>query len=329
MRQVDRLGGPAAGRPDPSLISDVQCALALSPRQLPSRLLYDELGSALFDAICRLPWYHVTRSEQQLLARHAKDIVEAAGRPGRLIELGAGNGDKLATLIELGWPAAPRLSVELVDVSPAALQSSRQRLSLFDHVDLVTWPLSFEQALGELSGGQGASTRTMVLFLGSNIGNFDPPDAEMFLHQLRSVTGRGDTLLLGTDLIKAEDALLAAYDDPLGVTAAFNRNLLVRLNRELRADFAVPRFSHAARWDGDTSRIEMHLVSDCRQDIRILDADVAFTMEAGETIWTERSYKYDAAAVLGQLRACGFDPLQQWIDAAAGFALTLAKSGGC
>jgi len=324
MRETKRLT-IARAAVDPSLVSEVQYTLSLVPRQLPARLLYDDLGTALFEAICQLPWYGVTRAERQLLRRHATDIVDAAGRPTRLVELGAGSGDKLATLLESGWPSPPHIVVELVDVSTTALQASRQRLAAFAHVELTTWPVAYELGLQEVALSADAHRRTLVLFLGSNIGNFDPPDAELFLRQVRAALCPGDALLIGTDLVKADAALRLAYDDPLGVTAAFNRNLLVRLNRELRANFDLDRFAHQARWDAAASRVEMHLVSRARQHIRIPDADLAFTLDEGETIWTERSYKYEAPAVLQRLAAAGFAPVEQWCDATAGFALTLAR----
>lgn len=327
MREIDILTARSAVAPDPGLVSEVQYSLSLSPRQLPARLLYDQLGSALFEAICALPWYQVTRAEQQLLARHGQAIVAAAGRPSRIVELGAGSGEKLATLIESGWASDPRLSIELVDISPAALQAARHRLSVFPEVELTTWALPFEQAFSELAASDESGRRTMVLFLGSNIGNFDPPDAEMFLHQVGAIVRDGDTLLLGTDLVKPADVLCRAYDDPLGVTAAFNRNLLVRLNREFGADFDLFGFAHDARWNAGDGRVEMHLVSLRRQSVQVPAAGLFFEMAAGETIWTERSYKYEAAMVLEQLRRCGFIPEGQWVDGEAGFALTLARAG--
>ncbi len=325
MRDTTRLT-TAATAVDPSQISEIQYALSLTPRQLPAWLLYDDLGTALFEAICHLPWYGVTRVERQLLSRHAASIVEAAGRPTRLVELGAGSGDKLATFIDAGWPLRPPLVAELVDVSSGALQASRLRLAALEHVELKTWPLSYEPGLQEVARSADADRRTLVLFLGSNLGNFDPPDAELFLRQVRAVLGAGDALLIGTDLVKDARTLQLAYDDPLGVTAAFNRNLLVRLNRDLHANFDLARFVHEARWDAEASRVEMHLVSLARQDIRIPDAELAFSLEKGESIWTERSYKYEAPEVMRRLADAGFAPTAQWCDTAAGFALTLAHA---
>ena len=323
MRETERLTITRAAV-DLSLVSEIQYTLSLAQRQLPARLLYDDLGTALFEAICQLPWYGVTRAERRLLHQHAGAIVEAAGRPTRLVELGAGNGDKLATFIESGWQSRPHLVVELVDVSTVALQASRQRLSAFEHVELTTWPVAYEPGLQEVARSADANRRTLVLFLGSNIGNFDPPDADLFLRQVRAVLRPGDALLIGTDLVKDAAALRLAYDDPLGVTAAFNRNLLVRLNRELGANFDLDQFAHEARWDAEASRVEMHLVCRTPQHICIPDADLAFTLAAGESLWTERSYKYEAPAVLQSLTEAGFAPVEQWCD--GGFALTLADA---
>jgi L-histidine Nalpha-methyltransferase len=163
---------------------------------------------------------------------------------------------------------------------------------------------------------------TLVLFLGSNIGNFDPPGADAFLRGIHGAMTPGDAILLGADLVKPEHELVLAYDDPLGVTAAFNKNLLVRANRELGADFDVDAFAHRAVWNGDASRVEMHLVSLRRQDVHLRAARVDTTFEAGETIWTESSYKYRPADLLAMLDRAGFSALDQWV--AEGFALTLA-----
>jgi len=168
--------------------------------------------------------------------------------------------------------------------------------------------------------------RALALFLGSNIGNFDPPGANEFLIKLRASMVRGDTLLLGTDLVKPEREVLLAYDDPLGVTAAFNRNLLVRINRELGADFDVEAFAHRAVWNAAASRVEMHLVAARAQQVRIPGASLEVAFEQGETIWTESSYKFEPEAVVRMLEAAGFRRIDRWIDAAAGFALTLADA---
>ena len=168
--------------------------------------------------------------------------------------------------------------------------------------------------------------RSLVLFLGSNIGNFDPPGAHAFVRGVRSQVRAGDMLLLGADLVKTERELLLAYDDPLGVTAAFNRNLLVRINSELGGDFDVGQFGHEALWNEAESRIEMHLVARSRQQVRVEAAGVAFTLEEGERIWTESSYKYRPEAIDALLVSCGFHPASQWVDMQDQFALTLVEA---
>jgi dimethylhistidine N-methyltransferase len=299
---------------------DVAYYLSLTPRQLPSRYLYDELGSVLFEAICRLPWYHITRLEQELLRLHANDIFTRLTDISTLVELGSGNGEKLATLMDTR--ARGPMTVHLVDVSPDALTAAIRALNVYPDLTLVAHRATYEAGLAEAAQETRAGGPVLVLFLGSNIGNFDPPGADAFLHGVRAGLTRGDALLIGADLVKPERELLLAYDDPLGVTAAFNKNLLVRANRELGADFDVDGFAHRAVWNGDASRIEMHLVSVRRQEVRVPAARLDIVFEPGETIWTESSYKYRSGDVLAMLDRAGFAALDQW--AADGFALTLA-----
>jgi L-histidine Nalpha-methyltransferase len=307
-----------------NLADAVRTYLQLTPRQLPSRLLYDPLGSALFDAICQLPWYRVTRAELRLLKEHARAIGRALGRGGRVVELGSGNGDKLALL--LAHAQVPRVHAYLIDVSAAALDRAVQTLATVDGVDVR---VSVHQATyeeGLLALPTDTQTPTLVAFLGSNIGNFDRRGAVAFLGLVRAALRPGDFLLVGADLVKPEPALLLAYDDPLGVTAAFNRNLLVRLNTELGADFALERFAHRAVWNREDSRIEMHLVSLARQRVRIPGARLDLTLEAGEPIWTESSYKYEPDGIRQLVEPAGFEERAQWIAEDEGFALTLFQT---
>ena len=303
--------------------ADVRYYLTQQPRQLPSRYLYDALGSALFDAICELPWYPITRAEMRLLRGHAGDLLGGAELPDRLVELGAGNGTKLATLVSLGLPDGRPLSIELVDVSPAALRTAASAVSAVARVQVLTREATYEDGL-ELMETRRGKERVLVLFLGSNIGNFDPVGAEQFLRRIRRALGPGDALLLGTDLVKPEAELLLAYDDPLQVTAAFNRNLLVRINRELDANFELERFRHLAVWNPDASRAEMHLVSTGRQRVHIGRAALNLTLLEGERIWTESSYKYRPEEVRRLLWHCGFRECRQWIDEPGRFVLTRA-----
>ena len=302
---------------------DVRYYLSLTPRQLPSRYLYDALGSALFDAICELPWYAVTRSETALLQAHGRDILRSLQPLRRIVELGAGNGRKLETLLAGAANALPRTDVHLIDVSRQALRTAADALTSIANVRLHLHEATYEAGLQRLSGGGQASGRSLLLFLGSNIGNFDPPAADAFLRQVRSALEPGDAFLIGVDLVKPERQLTLAYDDPLQVTAAFNRNLLVRINRELDANFELCGFAHRAVWNRAESRVEMHLVSTRRQRVEIRAAGLERTLGDGETIWTESSYKYEPAALLRQLQAAGFRLERQWIDDPARFALTL------
>jgi L-histidine Nalpha-methyltransferase len=308
--------------------NDVHYYLKLQPRQLPSRYLYDALGSALFDAICLLPWYQITRAEMRLLAVHGRSILAHIPRLTTIVELGPGSGQKLATLVgadrHLSTGRAG-LEVHLVDVSPSALALSSRTLNAVGDLHIVTHEAPYEVGLGEVTRVARAG-RTLVVLLGSNIGNFDRPGAHAFLGGIRAALASGDSLLLGADLVKAERDLLLAYDDPLGVTAAFNRNLLVRINRELGGNFDVDAYSHKAIWNGQESRAEMHLVSLRPQRVRVEAAELDFEMEKGESIWTESSYKYLPGDLVTMLEHSGFRLVEQWIESNAGFALTLAKA---
>jgi dimethylhistidine N-methyltransferase len=300
--------------------ADVAYALTQAPRQLPSRYLYDELGSALFEAICRLPWYRVARTEQSLLKARADDIFSRLPPISTVVELGPGSGEKLVTLMA----AAPGrdVTIHLVDVSRAALDTAVTALAAQSTLPVVAHQATYEEGLSAIGrpGGQ-----TLVVFLGSNIGNFDPPATDALLRSIRAAAGHGCALLLGTDLVKPESELLLAYDDPLGVTAAFNRNLLVRVNRELGGDFDVTRFAHRAVWNAPASRVEMHLVSQSPQRVRVRESRVDIAFAAGESIWTESSYKYRLDGLVPMLDGAGFRVTGQWQE--DGFALTLAEAG--
>jgi L-histidine Nalpha-methyltransferase len=307
-----------------ALVDAVQFYLTQSPRQLPSEFFYDALGSALFEAICHLPWYCITRSELSLLAAHGADILSRIDPLSTIIELGPGSGDKLATLLE-GRRAGRRITAHLIDVSETALALASRRLGEFDDVAVIPHRLTYEAGIADATAAR-ARGRSLVLFLGSNIGNFDPPGAEEFLLTIRSSLTPGDGVLVGADLVKPEQDLLLAYDDPLGVTAAFNRNLLVRVNRELGADFDLDGFTHQAVWNPPHSRVEMHLVSTRSQQVRVPAASIDVTFTPGETIWTESSYKYEPDHIVSMLERTGFGPVGQWVDDDARFALTLVEA---
>lgn len=298
--------------------------LQLEPRQLPSRFLYDALGSSLFDAICHLPWYRITRAELELLRRHAADIGQLLDPGGRIVELGCGNGEKLGTL--LAHAAVTAAHAHLVDLSAAALARAAQTLGTIRgvNVHVTTHQATYEDGL--LALPREPREPTLVAFLGSNIGNFDPPGASAFLRLLRAALREGDTLLLGADLVKPEEELLLAYDDPLGLTAAFNKNLLLRMNTELGADFDLDRFAHRAVWNGAEMRVEMHLVSLAGQDVDVPEAALHLRFAQGESIWTESSYKYEPANVRRLVEPAGFAARNQWIDERARFGLMLFEA---
>ena len=293
--------------------------LQRTPRQLPTHYLYDRLGSTLFEAICHLPWYRIATVEQQLLATHARDIHAIAGPVGVVVELGPGSGEKLVTL--LGPRQRAALQVRLIDVSVEALEQASRALGAVPGLDVQLARATYEDGLAQLAHAPSVD-QTLVVFLGSNIGNFDSADADRLLRAMRTAVGPGSSVLIGADLVKPEAELLLAYDDPLGVTAAFNRNLLVRLNRELGADFDLGGFAHRAVWNAGASRVEMHLVSLRRQHVCLPSAALELTFEAGESIWTERSYKYTAGQLRDMLARAGFGVAAQWER--DGFALTLA-----
>ena len=302
---------------------DVRRDLALTPKQLQSRYLYNGLGSALFEAICRLPWYRITRAEGRLLARFATEMVEPLQDPITLVELGCGSGEKLALIAEALRGRRKRVLVHLIDISPDALELSERTLGGLEHVSVVGHRATYEVGLRHAASQRPAAGTMLVLFLGSNIGNFDTPAAREFLREIRRALRSGDALLLGTDLVKPVNELMLAYDDPLGVTAAFNKNLLVRMNRELDANFDLAAFAHRAIWNPLDRRIEMHLAAVRPQTVSIRRSGVEVRFEEGESIWTESSYKYDAQEVVDFVSEAGFVAHSQWTDPDARFALTL------
>ena len=304
--------------------ADVRRDLMLEPKQIQSKYLYDALGSSLFDAICRLPWYRITRAESRLLSMHADPIVSTiADNDGTIVELGCGSGEKLVLLAEALQARGGSARVHLIDISSQALEQTEQRLGRLRHFSVVGHQSTYEVGLRRAVAQRRGGGPMLVLLLGSNLGNFDTPAAAGFLDRIRRALSPGDLLLLGADLVKSEPTLLLAYDDPLGVTAAFNRNLLVRINRELGGDFDLSAFAHRAVWDPEHQRIEMHLVSVSDQIVRIPAADSTVRFASNEWIWTESSYKYTADQIVDMGAEASFTCRDQWVDGDAGFALTL------
>lgn len=302
--------------------SDVKAGLSSPPFRIPSQYLYDALGSSLFEAICHLPWYPITRAEKALLRRHAPSILERSPRPLAIVELGCGTGEKLDMLLDAWDEPYDRLAVTLIDVSAAALQQSARLIAARGPARVTCHQLLYEDGLArtahEKQGGR------LILFLGSNLGNFHPDEARRFLRSVRATLSPRDLLLLGVDLVKPEPVLHLAYDDPLGVTAAFNLNVLARMNRELRANFDLGAFRHRAAWNAAHHRVEMHLVSRSRQVVTVREAECTARFEPGDTLWTESSYKYTQAGIEEMLGDAGLAVSGTWADKEAAFTLLLA-----
>jgi dimethylhistidine N-methyltransferase len=294
------------------------------PRQkeLLSKYLYDDVGSALFEVISHLPEYGLTRADERLLQRHANEIVERLDAPVAVAELGSGSGKKTRWILEAlsRWQ---RTFYYPVEISRSALAMCERELSDIDSISIVGFEREYLDGLLEVAAHRQRNQRLFVLFLGSTIGNFDRPAGVKFLAEVRHILLPGDSLLLGTDLEKPAAQLLNAYDDEIGVTAAFNLNLLARINRELDADFDLRQFTHLARINHEARSVEMHLQSKRRQTVRIPAADLRVEFLEGETIWTESSHKYSAAEVFEMASDAGFCCQAQWIDEEWPFAENL------
>ncbi len=281
---------------------------------LSARYLYDDVGSALFEAITALPEYGLTRADARLLQTHAEEIVGDGPDPLRIIELGSGSGLKTRWVLEAAVARAGAVRYAPIDVSPFALELCRKTLESISGVEITPENDSYLPGLRRAVEKRNRHERVTVLFVGSTIGNFPRADATQFLIDVRSALREGDGLLLGTDLVQPPERLLLAYDDPAGVTAAFNRNLLSRINRELDGDFDVRAFAHEARFDASESRVEMHLCATRAQSVRIGALNASFRFARGETIWTESSYKFTPQSVRELAASGGFACHSQWID---------------
>jgi L-histidine N-alpha-methyltransferase len=291
-------------------------------KELASKYLYDDLGSKLFEVISLLPEYGLTRADERLLRRHAHEIVDRLPGDTLVAELGSGSGSKTRWILK-AFSRRRHTSYFPIEISPAALAVCRRELADIDSISMVGFEREYLEGLREVAGRRRAGQHILVLFLGSTIGNFDHPADVSFLRDIRLILDPGDALLLGTDLEKPEAQLIAAYDDALGVTAAFNRNLLVRVNRELSADFAIDRFDHVARYNRSTGSIEMHLRARGEQRVTVAKAGFSVVIRDHETIWTETSHKYSLAEVESLAQHTGFRREAQWVDAEWPFAETL------
>jgi len=312
-----------SGTPAGDLAADVRAGLnKTSQKELPSKYLYDEVGSALFEVICLLPEYGLSRAGARLLKRHADEMIDRLPSPVAVAELGSGSGTKTRWILEALSRRQP-VTYYPIDISRTALSRCWQELGRIDSVSVVGFERAYLDGLLDVASRRNAGERLLVLFLGSTIGNFDRPAGEQFLREVRQILHPGDALLLSTDLEKSVSQLLLAYDDPAGVTAAFNSNLLARINRELDADFDLNYFRHEARWNETERRIEMHLRSTRTQTVDIRGAGLKVNFIEGETIWTESSHKYRCDEAAGMGERAGFRCDAQWVDAEWPFAQSL------
>ena len=303
--------------------ADVRAGLTKTgQKELPSKYLYDDVGSALFEVISHLPEYGLTRADERLLQRHASEIVDRVSGPVAVAELGSGSGRKTRYLLE-AFCRRQRTSYYPVEISHSALVMCQRELSDIDAISIVGFEREYLEGLLEVAAYRKQGQKLCVLFLGSTIGNFDRAAALKFLSEVRCILQPGDALLLGTDLEKPTMQLIRAYDDELGVTAAFNRNLLVRVNRELGADFDLSQFRHVAKINPEARSVEMHLESKRKQVVDIRDAEVVIEFREGETIWTESSHKFAPDEIFKTAQSAGFRCEVQWIDEQWPFAENL------
>jgi dimethylhistidine N-methyltransferase len=314
---------PAAPQKPSAFISDVCAGLCRSGQKtLPPKYLYDELGSILFDAITRLPEYAVWRAERRLLTEHAHDIAQIS-RARLVVELGSGSAEKTRPVLDALLARGDLMTYCPIEISQSALESSSRALGDLDGLEIRGIAKDYLVGLEEALRGSPRDEPALVMFLGSSLGNFDPLASYRFLQTIRRLLAPGDHLLLGADLDKPEAQLRAAYDDALGVTAAFNLNLLRRMNRELGSDFELSLFQHQVRFDDTRRNVEMHLESLCDQTIHFAEGGFVVTLCEGETIHTENSHKYELGELDDLTRGAGFTCVERWCDDEAAFASAL------
>jgi len=296
--------------------ADVRVGLKSRPKTLRPRYFYDELGSTLFEAICLLPEYYVARAEAEILRESGDEIISGLSRSIRLVELGPGTAMKTRFLIEAALRRQSGLAYFPIDIDAATLSATAEALvSEYPRLRIIGIAASFEDGLRDLAGRLAETPQpTLVLFAGSTIGNLNSHEQREILRAIRAVLRSGDVLLLGADAVKSKDILIPAYDDVLGVTAAFNKNLLVRINRELDGTFDVAAFRHEIRYDHERQRIEMHLVSTARQRATVRAAGIEIEFDAGESIHTESSYKFTREAIEALAHDSQFTLARQWTD---------------
>jgi L-histidine Nalpha-methyltransferase len=298
---------------------DVRLGLTKLPKSLAPKYFYDALGSQLFEAICLLPEYYLTRAETEIFQTHAAEIIAQLSAPFGIVELGSGSSIKTRLLIEAILARQERLHYRPIDISATILeQSAGKLLGEYPNLCITAHVSDYTRGLSSIARREGE--RMLVLFLGSNIGNYPPEEGRALLTQIRRALRPGDGLLLGADLKKSPEVLLPAYADALGVTAAFNLNLLLRINRELEADFDLARFEHRALYNDREGRVEIYIVSRATHTIMIKKLGLQLEFREGETIHTENSYKYDLDQLGALAQATGFRPQRTWFDSEKRFS---------
>ena len=308
--------------PRAGLAEDVRRGLSSKPKRFLPKYFYDQLGSQLFEAICLLPEYYLTRAENEILELYADEIVSSVEGDTTLIEMGSGSASKTRLIIEALLRKQSELLFIPVDISASALDSSsRILLQSYPQLKIEAYAADYFAGLAELEKQQ--RTRTLALFLGSNVSNFDPDEALKFLHALRQVLRSGDALLLGADLKKERRVLEAAYNDALGVTAAFNLNVLARINRELGGNFDLTAFKHRAFYNEAAGRIEIYIESRRVQTVSINQLEMEVEFGEGEQIHTENSHKYDLSDIGKLASETGFTRARTWLDSGERFSSNL------
>jgi L-histidine Nalpha-methyltransferase len=305
-----------------SFAAEVRAGLTANPKSLPCRFFYDAEGSRLFEAICELPEYYLTRAGAEILEERSDEVVAQMPRGATLIELGSGSSAKTRHLIERFLRRDGRLLYIPVDISRSMLEeSARALLDEFAGLEIIAVAGEYQEAMTHLR--RDFRPPRLILWLGSNIGNLDRAEAVEFLRCLRALMAAEDRLLVGIDLRKERSVLEAAYDDAQGITARFNRNILARINRELGGEFDLDRFRHRARYNNEAGRVEIHLESTVAQTVPIAALDLAVPFAAGERIHTENSYKYSPAEIEETAAAAGLRVREQWLDRKGQFSLNL------
>ena len=303
---------------------DVARGLAASPKSLPPKYFYDEQGSLLFEQITELEEYYLTRTEAGMLAAHGHDMLAAAGDPLTLVELGSGSSSKTRLLLDILAKRQARVDYIPIDISPTVVtEFGEQLLNDYPSLHIRGLICDYHQAMGELKSESHG--RRLFLFLGSSMGNYTPQQAVRLLRVVREAMGPQDRLLLGLDLKKDAAVLRRAYDDAKGVTAAFNLNLLARINRELGGRFELERFRHKAFYNEEQGRVEMHLESLVSQLVPVNGLQRSFSFKNGETIHTENSYKFDRQGLQEILEPCALAIQRQWLDHRRWFSLNLIE----